>query len=96
MTEEKKQRGWEQCRLGSNPPLHELTETEYSFCETVAAYVWHIRPLTAVGRKLGGGADTLTLCDLKAAWDINTPVNVHIPLDGICFKCRQVYRRINE
>ncbi len=69
---------------------------KYSFCETIAAYVWHIRPLTDAGKKLGGGADTLTLCGLKAAWDINTPVNVSIPLDGICFKCRQVYRRVNE
>ena len=70
-----------------------MTDDKYSFCETIAAYVWHIRPLTDVGRKLSGGADTAALCGAKALWDINFPVNVEIPLDGICFKCRQIYRR---
>jgi hypothetical protein len=62
--------------------------TEYSVCETVAAYVWHIRPLTAVGRKLSGGADTKALCGAKAAWDINVPIP---PQDGAgyCTECIQ-------
>jgi|ERR1019366_6396901 hypothetical protein len=64
---------------------------EYSFCETLVAYVWHIRPLTDQGRKNGGGADTLTLCGLKPLWDINTPINLDLPLDGICSKCSQIY-----
>lgn len=45
--------------------------TQFSFCETAAALgAWHIRRLTKVGRKLGGGADTKTLCGLTAAWDV--------------------------
>jgi hypothetical protein len=42
----------------SKIPTTEFTGVQevcgYSFCESVAAYVWHIRPLTSVGRKLGG------------------------------------------
>ena len=48
----------------------------FSFCETVHAMgPWHLRqhPMGVV-HKYGGGADTPTLCGLKAAWDIRAPV----------------------
>jgi hypothetical protein len=53
-------------------------EDKYSYCETIAAYVWHIRRLTAVGRKLSGGADTLALCKAKVLWDLNFPINLYL------------------
>jgi hypothetical protein len=67
--------------------------TEYSFCETTAAYVWHIRPLTDAGYKLSGNADTLSLCGMKVAWDIKAPINLTPPLDGLCRKCTEIYER---
>ena len=51
---------------------------QYSVCEPETAggaSPWHIRKLTAAGRKLGGGADTKALCGRKVSWDINTPVH---------------------
>jgi len=42
-----------------------------SYCETMAAIgMWHIRVLTDNGRKISGGADSMTLCGLDAAWDV--------------------------
>ena len=35
---------------------------------------WHIRELTDAGKKFGGGADTPTLCGLKAAWDVRAEI----------------------
>jgi hypothetical protein len=66
--------------------------TEYSFCETLAAYAWHIRPLTAKGRKLSGGADTKTLCGLEAAWDIKAPILIADRSSGVCRKCVTLYQ----
>ena len=68
---------------------------EFSFCETLAAYRWHIRQLTKAGRKINGGADTPTLCGLKAAWDLSFPIGVdprHI--ENSCPKCRDIYVRL--
>jgi hypothetical protein len=61
--------------IGSFPRVRErdvrpIVKPEYSFCETIAAHRIHIRRLTSIGRKLTGGADTNTLCDLKACWDL--------------------------
>lgn len=53
-----------------------MNNNDYSFCETIAATgPWHIRKLSAAGKKLGGGADTKTLCGLEAAWDINCEIS---------------------
>lgn len=67
----------------------------YSFCETIAAYVLHIRPLTDAGRKLGGGADTEALCGAKALWDLNAPIPMNLTgdTDGLCRKCVAVYEK---
>jgi hypothetical protein len=54
--------------------------TSFSFCESALAVgqTWHIRPLTSLGRKCGGGVDTLSLCghvrpDWPGGWDIRSP-----------------------
>ena len=50
-----------------------MTDAKFSFCETAFATgtsPWHIRELSEAGRKLGGGADTPTLCGREAAWDL--------------------------
>jgi hypothetical protein len=66
---------------------------EYSFCETVTASgstPWHIRPLSATGRKLSGGADTDALCGRKVAWDVGVPLTV-FHLSRCCWKCRRIF-----
>ena len=35
---------------------------------------WHIRPVGDKGRCPGGGADTLSLCGRKVAWDVQCDV----------------------
>lgn len=68
---------------------------EYSYCETVtagSASPWHIRKLSAAGRKLGGGADALALCGIKVAWDMNVdPIDGRY-VNGVCAKCEQAYQ----
>jgi len=54
-----------------------VPKAEYAYCESIHASGssrWHIRRLTAAGRKLGGGADTPALCGLTVAWDIGVVV----------------------
>jgi len=65
---------------------------EFSFCETIAAVGrWHIRQLTEKGRMLGGGADTETLCGLKAAWDLAVPINAFHLNQAACVCCAKAY-----
>ena len=75
--------------------------TEYSFCESITAGPlsrWHIRPLTSVGKKLGGGADTPALCGRTVSWDLNSPVAQfvadvrHGAGSGVCPTCLEIYR----
>lgn len=68
----------------------------FSFCETNAAYVYHIRRLTPAGRKLGGGADTPALCGRKVSWDVPTPVDLTPPLNGLCKECATRYIEYRE
>lgn len=63
---------------------------EYSFCETNAAYHWHIRRLTDTGRHLGGGADTSTLCGMTPSWDILCPIS-DSTLATTCDRCAMAY-----
>jgi hypothetical protein len=75
-------------RRKSKPPTH-------SFCETVTASSrskWHIRPLTKVGKKLGGGADTQALCGRVVAWDLATDVH-ETHFGYACLECVQAYKR---
>ena len=65
----------------------------YAFCETQVAgpqSPWHIRRLTHVGKKLGGGADTLALCGTKVAWDLNAEITYH-QLQSCCAACARAY-----
>ena len=69
----------------------------YSFCESVTATSispWCIRPLTAVGRKLGGGADTPSLCGrvrVGYGWDLQVPVD--LKLSRACPRCVEALER---
>lgn len=71
---------------------------DHSFCESVHATgtsPWHIRELTAAGRKLGGGADTPALCgrDLCKGWDLNVEMTDH-HLSHACKKCVEVFHTL--
>lgn len=66
---------------------------EYSFCETATAGSlsrWHIRELTKIGRKTGGGADTPALCGRTVAWDLNAKISDR-NLPEACPTCREAY-----
>lgn len=66
----------------------------YSFCETVTAgpsTPWHIRKLTEVGKKLGGGADTPALCGRIVSWDLEVKITSH-HLTHCCQVCATTYR----
>jgi len=63
----------------------------YAYCETSAAYFWHIRKLDERGLKPGGigGEPAMTLCNQRAAWDIDVRI---APFDlTACRKCREEY-----
>ncbi len=67
---------------------------EYSFCEFAFANPyskWHIRNLTKIGRKLGGGADTLSLCGKEVSWDLRIELNKHHLDNNCCKKCLEFY-----
>jgi len=66
----------------------------HSFCEKATAGPWsrwHIRPLTEIGRKLGGGADTVALCGTKVAWDLAVEITEH-HLTHCCPECAKRYK----
>jgi hypothetical protein len=70
----------------------------YSFCESAWAGPmsrWHIRPLTSVGRKLGGGADTASLCGRRMAWDLEVVITTH-HLGHACRDCAELYRTATD
>jgi hypothetical protein len=71
-----------------------VAEVQYAFCERVTAgptSPWHIRQLTDKGKKLGGGADTPSLCGSKMAWDVNVDITEH-HLGHSCKECVRLYR----
>ncbi|MBU3935803.1 hypothetical protein KJ909_03960 [Patescibacteria group bacterium] len=73
----------------------------YAFCESVAAGSqsrWHIRPLTKVGPKLGGGIDMPSLCGHvkpPQGWDLTVPVEEH-HLSHACPECVVKYQERKE
>jgi len=72
--------------------------TTYSFCETPYAgslSKWHIRELTSVGQKLGGGADTPSLCGRKVAWDLKVDITEH-HLSHACPSCAKLYKNLKS
>lgn len=62
-----------------------------SFCESVAATgagKWHLRKLTKVGPKYGGGIDTPSLCGhVKTGWDIEVELTEHHLCKSTCPAC---------
>lgn len=56
----------------------------YAYCESVAAYRWHIRLLDERGLKPSGisGEPALSLCGMEMAWDID--VGVDPVTDDVC------------
>lgn len=78
-------------------------KVEFAFCEAMTASAtspWHIRPLTAVGKKLGGGADTPALCGRKVSWDLQGDVKPTMDSyrkatsagpSYVCNACAEVY-----
>lgn len=68
---------------------------KFSFCESVHAgstSPWHIRKLTDVGRKLGGGIDTASLCGrVDKGWDLEVEITEH-HLTHTCAACAEAYR----
>lgn len=74
----------------------------FSFCESVYAGpcgVWHIRELTSVGAKTGGGIDTKSLCGHVrpdvGGWDLEVPITEQ-HLQHACGGCAEAYRKLVE
>lgn len=74
----------------------------YMFCETVTAYLWHIRQISDSGPKFTGGADTLTLCGKQPSWDIHCEITEtslgagKLGAGKTCPDCAKIYRSRNE
>jgi len=77
---------------------------QFSFCESVVAGPlsrWHIRRLTAQGKKLGGGIDTPSLCarllpsglEGGGGWDLDVEITEH-HLGHCCVFCVATYREL--
>lgn len=66
-------------------------KVKLSFCESVAATGydnWHLRLLTGVGPKYGGGIDTPSLCGhVIMGWDLEVPLNAHHLEKSTCPSC---------
>ena len=74
-------------------PVTLLPPLTHAFCETMFASgvtPWHIRKLGPAGRKLGGGADTPSLCGKDVAWDLSVEITAH-HLTHCCLYCRQIF-----
>ena len=70
----------------------------YSLCEgNSAGPWWHIRELTAAGKRLTGGVDTHSMCGhVKPpwGWDLNSPVERHINGNHVCAQCKAELMRL--
>jgi hypothetical protein len=65
----------------------------YSFCDATSISSrepLHIRRLTHVGQKLGGGADTTALCGAKVSCDRAVEITYH-QLQSCCQACARTY-----
>ena len=74
-------------------PRKESPTMIYAFCEAATAgpkSKWHIRQLTEVGPKFGGGADTPSLCGREVAWDLEVDITAH-HLQHACPECAERY-----
>ena len=67
---------------------------KYSFCENVHSGPlsrWHIRKLTDKGKKFGGGADTLSLCEKQVHWDLGVGLTKFNLANNACLKCLEKF-----
>ena len=70
---------------------------DYSFCESVHATGhgnWHLRKLTKVGRKPGGGIDTPGLCGHPRkthGWDLDVDITRFHLDENACPRCLKIY-----
>ncbi len=65
----------------------------HAFCEADTAgpfSPWHIRLLTDAGLKLGGGADTESLCGRRVSWDRKIAISPRL-LREACLNCSRLY-----
>lgn len=71
----------------------------YSFCESVFAASlskWHIRKLTSVGRKPGGGIDSPSLCGhvkTGLGWDLEVGLTDFHLRENCCIECTVLYKK---
>lgn len=67
----------------------------YTFCETIAAYKWHIREVDDDSQPSYHGLPgrPATLCGLDAAWDIRCAIT-GAPLAEACSGCRDEYEAL--
>jgi hypothetical protein len=71
---------------------------QYAFCEYVTAgpnSPWHIRQLSSVGKKCGGGADTASFCGKRVSWDLKVDISEH-HLSHSCTECVRIYRELAD
>ena len=68
---------------------------QYSFCEEAPGGLWHIRQLSDVGRKLGGGADTDALCGRRVSWDLSVEIEAHY-FKHSCPQCALMFAADNN
>jgi hypothetical protein len=90
---------WKKGKVKIMPTKGTSDTPAYSFCETVTAgssSKWHIRLLTRFGKKLGGGADTPSLCGRKVAWDLSVELTPFHLEHNSCKTCLAEYERRNS
>lgn len=55
--------------------------------------LWNLRHLTSEGEKLGGGADTRSLCGRRVDWDLRVDPTPHHLENNVCKSCLETYRK---
>lgn len=71
---------------------------KFSFCESIHASSyspWHLRKLTAVGKKIGGGIDTPSLCGIvERGWDLEVEITEFHLDKNTCLNCLRAYKKL--
>lgn len=69
---------------------------DYAYCETITAgstTPWHVRELTAKGKRLSGGADTRALCGRQVSWDLNIDMEPNGADRRCCKLCLEILQQ---
>lgn len=73
-----------------------MTTKKFTYCETLAAYRWHIREVLPGTEPLYTGfrgQQPTTLCELKSSWDLKVPITEkNLGAPGICVVCFDKYK----